>query len=120
MDEAAAWKAVGLSRSGLTRFLRSAQAAVELSGEVSVLLAGDRTLRRLNREFRQKDKATDVLSFPAMHELQPNFAGDLAISLDTATRQARAFAHMLRDEIRILILHERHGPRNRQRRNGRR
>ena len=46
-----------------------AQAAVGLEGEVEVLLAGDRTLRRLNREYRGKDKATDVLSFPAAEEL---------------------------------------------------
>jgi len=105
--EAEAWGALGLSRGGLGRFLRVAQVAVGLRGEVDVLLAGDRTLRRLNREFRGKDKATDVLSFlpygsaPASAE----FAGDLAISLETARRQAGAHGHSLRDEVRVLLLH---------------
>jgi probable rRNA maturation factor len=72
---------------------------------VDVLLADDRTLRRLNREFRGKDKATDVLSFPAMEELAGEHAGDLAISLDTAARQAREHGHGLRDEVRVLLLH---------------
>ncbi len=76
-----------------------------MRGEVSVLLAGDRTLRRLNREFRGKDKATDVLSFPAAKEMANEFAGDLAISLDTARRQAAAHGHTLRDEVRVLLLH---------------
>ncbi len=99
------WKAAGLSRAGLGRFLGSAQARVGLRGEVDVLLAGDRTLRRLNREWRGKDKATDVLSFPAPKELAGVHGGDLAVSLETAQRQAAEQGHSLRDEVRILLLH---------------
>lgn len=99
------WMALGLSRSGLSRFLSEAQRAVGLAGSVDVLLADDRTLRRLNREFRSKDNATDVLSFPAAMELAGEFAGDLAVSLDTAARQAREHGHSLRDEVRVLLLH---------------
>ncbi len=105
VTEVAAWRAVGLSRAGLSGFLRRAQAAVGLRGEVEVLLAGDRTLRRLNREFRGKNKATDVLSFPAMAEMAGVFAGDLAVSLETAQRQAAEHGHTLRDEVRVLLLH---------------
>lgn len=99
------WGELGLSRAGLGRFVRTAQAAVGLRGEVEVLLADDRTLRRLNREFRGKDKATDVLSFPAPPELEGQLAGDLAISLDTAFKQAKEQGHSLRDEVRVLLLH---------------
>ena len=70
-----------------------------------MLLAGDRILRRLNREFRGKDKATDVLSFPASPELAGVHAGDLAVSLETAQRQAEEHGHSLRDEVRVLLLH---------------
>jgi probable rRNA maturation factor len=106
------WLRVGLSASGLGRFLRAAQRAVGLEGEVHVLLADDATLRRLNRTFRGKDKATDVLSFPAGPTTVffgdpegPGLAGDLAISLETAARQAAQFGHSLRDEVRVLLLH---------------
>jgi probable rRNA maturation factor len=102
----------GLSRSGLTRFLHIAQRAVGLQGEVHVLLAGDATLRRLNRTFRGIDKPTDVLSFPAGASTAffgepegPELAGDLAISLETAARQAARFDHSLRNEVRVLLLH---------------
>jgi probable rRNA maturation factor len=78
---------------------------VGLEGEVDVLLAGDRTLRRLNRTYRNKDKATDVLSFPAAKEMSGVHGGDLAISLDTAKRQAEEQGHTLRDEVRVLLLH---------------
>jgi probable rRNA maturation factor len=103
--DADVWRAVGLSRGGLTRFLGSARGAVGLAGDVDVLLAGDRTLRRLNREFRGKDKATDVLSFPAAEEVAAQHAGDLAVSLQTAQRQADEHEHTLAVEVRVLMLH---------------
>ena len=106
------WRGTGLSAAGLGRFLRAAQQAVGLEGEVQVLLSDDRTLRRLNRIFRGKDKATDVLSFPAGPTTvffgepgAPEMAGDLAISLETAARQAAAFCHSLDEEVRVLMLH---------------
>lgn len=103
--EATAWQAAGLSRSGLTRFLHAAQRAADVHGDVDVLLAGDATLKRLNRKFRGKNKATDVLSFPAADEVAGEHAGDLAISLEMAARQAAEQGHGLRDEVRILLLH---------------
>ncbi|HEY0263236.1 MAG TPA: rRNA maturation RNase YbeY [Granulicella sp.] len=97
-----------LSKAGLTRFLNRARQAVGLAGEVDVLLADDATLKRLNRSYRGKNKPTDVLSFPAaVNEFagDEQTAGDLAISLETAGRQAAVYGHSLRDEVRILLLH---------------
>jgi probable rRNA maturation factor len=94
-----------LSNSGLTRFLNRARLAVGLDGQVEVLLADDATLRRLNKSFRGKNKSTDVLSFPTSTEIAHVHAGDLAISLETAARQAATYGHTLRDEVRILLLH---------------
>ena len=99
------WAALGVSRAGLTRFLHLAQRAAGLTGEVEVLLADDRVLRRLNRAYRGKNKPTDVLSFPPGAEFAIAHAGDLAISLETAARQADEHGHTLRDELRILLLH---------------
>jgi probable rRNA maturation factor len=92
-----------LSKAGLARFLNRVRVAARVEGEVHVLLADDQTLKRLNRTFRGKNKATDVLSFPAAPESE--VAGDLAISLETAARQAKQFGHSLRDEVRVLLLH---------------
>jgi probable rRNA maturation factor len=95
-----------LSKPGLSRFLERARAAAGLSGVVDVLLADDATLRRLNRQYRGKNKATDVLSFPALEGPAGEvMGGDLAISLETAARQAAEQGHSLRDEVRILMLH---------------
>jgi len=91
-----------LPRRELSRFLREAVAVVGLAGAVSVLVTGDEAVRTLNREYRGKDTATDVLSFPAEAE---GVAGDLAISVETAARQAEEQGHALEMELRVLLLH---------------
>lgn len=91
----------------LSRFLAAAQSATRLRGQVSVLLTSDETIRSLNRRFRHKNKATDVLSFPAdasIPGIEP-IAGDLAISVPAATRQAIEQGHSLTTEIKVLMLH---------------
>lgn len=94
-----------LSKSALTRFLNRARKLVGIDGEVEILLTSDAELKRLNRTFRNKNKPTDILSFPTPPEISAHHAGDLAISLETASRQAAQFGHSLPDELRILILH---------------
>jgi probable rRNA maturation factor len=93
------------SRQTLARFLREAQVAVKLRGHVSVLLTTDAVIRRLNRQFRGKNKATDVLSFPAASPSPMKVAGDLAISVPTARGQAADRGHSLAIEIKVLMLH---------------
>lgn len=94
------------TKRGLESFLSEAIRAVPLQGSVSVLLTGDKALRRLNREFRGKDKATDVLSFPTGEGLgRRRIAGDLAISVETAAREAARQGHTLDIELRVLLLH---------------
>jgi probable rRNA maturation factor len=80
--------------------------------EVSLLICGDKKIRRLNKEFRNKDKATDVLSFPSQEGLRKNhtdedvvFLGDLAISIPTARRQAKEFNISVWDEFIHLYFH---------------
>src|SRR5450432_1951421 len=82
-----------LNKRDLQQFLAQAKKAVPLRGAVSVLLTNDEAIRDLNRRFRHKDKATDVLSFPAADfdgsdksssiRRSQKIAGDLAISLET-------------------------------------
>ncbi len=96
--------AAALSKRGLARFLNRARGLVGL-GEVDALLTGDAELKRLNRAYRGMDRATDVLSFRAAEEMPGGHAGDLAVSLETAARQAERYGHSLREEVSILLLH---------------
>lgn len=68
---------------------------------LGVRFAGDRELRRANRTWRGKDKATDVLSFPG----EEKHLGDILISVPTARRQAETAGHPVERELKILLLH---------------
>jgi probable rRNA maturation factor len=85
------------------RVLRAAARDLGVSGELAVVLAGDRTLRSLNARYRGKDTPTDVLSFPGPGG--DAGLGDVVISLDTAARNARALGRTLPEEVDVLALH---------------
>ena len=89
-----------IARRDLRMFLRRTAEQVVGRRQVNCLITGDAQLRALNREFRGKDSPTDVLSFPAAEG-----GGEIAISLDTAVRQAAELGHCAEQELRILILH---------------
>ncbi|WP_114210755.1 rRNA maturation RNase YbeY [Acidisarcina polymorpha] len=94
-----------INKRELAQFAARASKAAGAAGAVSVLLTNDERIRELNRRFRKKNAATDVLSFPSFDGQRSRSAGDLAISLDTAARQAEIFQHSLDTEVRVLILH---------------
>jgi probable rRNA maturation factor len=94
-------KVRGVSARALGRFAARAQRAAGVRGEVNVLITSSAHLRRLNRRFRGKDKATDVLSFPTAD----GTAGDIAVSAELGVSNARRLGHGAADEFRILILH---------------
>ena len=108
-----------LRRAPIERFARTLQKEVCRSRPFDVLISGDAELRRLNRDFRGKDYATDVLSFPAEPGPLPTpgeypgrgsdgrsgYLGDIAISLGRARAQAREFGHTIEQEVQILMLH---------------
>ena len=85
---------------------------VEMLGELApeaqtfaVRFVGDRTMRALNRDFRQRDETTDVLSFPGGITPEGNHLGDVVVSVPQAKRQAAEKGHPPEQEIRILLLH---------------
>jgi probable rRNA maturation factor len=92
-----------VSSARLRRVLGGAAEALRVGGEVSLVLAGDRLLRRLNRDFRGKDRPTDVLSFPG--DGGEAGLGDVVISVETAGRNARRLGRSLLQELDVLALH---------------
>jgi probable rRNA maturation factor len=87
----------------LRRVVLGAARALSASGEVALVLTGDRAVRALNARYRGKDKPTDVLSFPG-----PGGEvglGDIVISVDTAARNAKEYGRTLPQELDILALH---------------
>jgi probable rRNA maturation factor len=84
--------------------------ALRLSqAELSIVLCDDATIHALNRDYRKKDKPTDVLAFAMREgpyaELAGDMLGDVIVSLDTAARQAAEKKHALDREVTMLVAH---------------
>ena len=100
-----------LLRRPVERFARTLESEVAKGRAFDCLITTDSELRRLNRDFRGHDFATDVLSFPSSALWDRRFRlstcslGSVAISLPRARAQAREFGHQTEQEIRILMLH---------------
>jgi len=92
-----------VDREELRGFLDQLTRRVVRGRTITCLIANDAEVRRLNRFFRGKNQATDVLSFPPANP--KGVAGDIAISIDRARIQAAERGHSLTDELRILMLH---------------
>jgi len=91
----------------LVAFVRRIAAAAGCSAdEVTVVLTGDDEIAELNRRYRRKPAATDVLSFPGGEDPDGVLRqGDVVISVETARRQARRRRHSLEEELRYLLIH---------------
>ena len=82
----------------------------EDGSELSVALVDDDEMRRLNRDYRGKDRTTDVLAF-ALREgegttvQEPGLLGDVVISVPAAARQAEDRGHSLERELAELLVH---------------
>lgn len=101
------------SQKDLEVFLKEVQHRLGVRRqEVTVCLVTDSEIARLNRTFRRKQGATDVLSFPANGKKPrprgrgvPGYLGDIAIAPAVARRNARQNGRSLGDELRVLVLH---------------
>lgn len=91
-------------------------AAIERQGVFNLVFVSDRKIRELNKQWRGKDRATDVLSFPL--DLEPDFdmacveleeegfeVGEVIVSVDTAIAQAEEYGHSLEREVAFLVTH---------------
>lgn len=102
----------GISSATVKRRADKMLACLGLHGaELSIALVDDTTIHALNRDYRSKDKPTDVLAF-AMEEGEPSpggtgtrVLGDVIVSIDTAARQAGKRRRPLLDEVTMLLAH---------------
>ena len=74
------------------------------AGDVELVFVNDDEMRKINREQRGIDKATDVLSFP-YEQVPGGLMGSVVISTDTASRVASELGHSIEYEIALLFLH---------------
>ena len=119
-------RSIAIDMNRLCRMAENILAARHVEdAELSIVLVSDGRIRALNRRYRKKDSATDVLAFPLesegggpsrlrrrsvssfrkAHGQPPWVLGDVVISLATARRQAQDFGHGLHQEVVRLVVH---------------
>lgn len=118
--EAASWNGAGWDAAEMCRDAALAAIAVAQPAwrnvEVSILLTGDEDVQALNRAYRGRDEATDVLSFPlvdvsiledgrARSEPDSVLLGDIAVAHGVSAREAEEAGKPLADHLRHLIVH---------------
>jgi probable rRNA maturation factor len=95
------WRSHRGLQSRLKLAAEAARKAGKLKGDFTILLSSNRKLRALNRDFRAKDKPTNVLSFPAGRD----YAGDIAIAYGVTRKEAKAAGKTFADHATHLTVH---------------
>jgi len=105
----------GLSLAFLSRVITTALAVAKFKKskyEISVFFVAKKEIQQLNRNFRKKDKATDVLSFSQLEgrslilpKTEPVYLGDIFICVKVAQKQAKELGHAYQREIAVLLIH---------------
>lgn len=105
--EAEGWHAVPELETVIRRAATAALATTDEPGDISLLLADDAAIRKLNAEFRKLDKPTNVLSFPApeMPGEGSSALGDIALAYETCAREAAEEEKPLAHHLSHLVVH---------------
>jgi probable rRNA maturation factor len=106
----ALWTGRSSVKALLRRAIREAASVTSTAvGEIAIVLSDDAAIRALNRDWRGKDAATDVLSFPAGEPRGkrgiPRLLGDIVIAYETTEREARAEHKSFMDHLVHLAVH---------------
>jgi probable rRNA maturation factor len=95
------WRSHRGIQARMKRAAEAARKAAKLRGGFTILLAADKKLRALNHDFRGKDSATNVLSFPGMAD----YAGDIAIAYGVTRKEAKEAGKDFADHATHLVVH---------------
>jgi probable rRNA maturation factor len=102
------WEALGDADGFAAHVLGKASARMRAGGEIAILLTNDAEMHALNKQWRGKDKPTDVLSFPSdQPEIpgQPQYLGDVAVGYETALRDAGDMGRPFEAHASHLLIH---------------
>jgi probable rRNA maturation factor len=93
-------------RQGLNKIAQSLK--IKKTPEISIAVVDERTIKKLNRLYRDKNQVTDVLSFAETNskiKFDKNYLGEIVICYPQAVRQAKKVGHSVNKEIELLLIH---------------
>lgn len=102
-----------IEKKWVSKIIRSALKQIGIKdAEISIAVVGDKEMRALNKQWRRKDRVTDVLSFDfrVFPRCFPRFSastinGEIIICYPQALRQAKESKHSVKEEIKLLLIH---------------
>jgi len=95
------WPAHKRVAKALSATLAHIQPDIHPNAELSILLADNATVKKLNNDYREKDTPTNILSFPA----KAPFIGDLVLAYETCAREAQQMERPFNDHVMHLLVH---------------
>ena len=75
------------------------------SKELSILLCDNALIKKLNKKYFRKPSATDVIAFPLTDDLEPDYLGEVVVSVEEAVRAAKRLGCKWQDELRLYLIH---------------
>jgi len=107
MVEIANQTKININRALIERAVKAVLKFSKRHGLVSVVIVGDMAMKKLNHQYRGKNKPTDVLSFSEADSKFPDsdFIGELVIDLSQIKRQAKTFKHSVSFELAFIVIH---------------
>lgn len=75
------------------------------SKKISILLCDNKFIRGLNKKFFRKDSSTDVISFPLKDDFDPDYLGEVAISVEEAAKAAKQYVNTWQEELVLYLVH---------------
>ena len=73
--------------------------------DLSILLCDNTRIKKLNKKYFEKASATDVIAFPLTDDLEPNYLGEVVVSVEEAVEVAKRLGCKWQDELRLYLIH---------------
>ncbi len=75
------------------------------SKELSILLSDNTLIKKLNKKYFKKPSVTDVIAFPLTDDLEPDYLGEVVVSVEEAAHAAKRLGCKWQDELRLYLIH---------------
>ncbi len=95
-----------INLKSFNQYLKKARTYLNISSQrLSILFCDNRFIKKLNQKYFAKAEATDVIAFPLCDELEPDYLGDIIVSVEEAVKTARKIKVRWQDELFLYCLH---------------
>ena len=90
----------------LDKYLKKILVFLNVASEsLSILLCDNTLIKKLNKKYLKKSSVTDVIAFPLTDDLEPDYLGEVVVSVEEAVKVAKKLGCKWQDELRLYLIH---------------